>query len=166
MTAETSEQRPDVVAVAVDPLVDGARRLLEAHSPHERQDERELPTDGAREEDDSRGDRADDEDRLRPDVGADRVAADREQEPDPASRSVTAPPSARSSSTEPVIGVIWPGWRRDVSKIREASPPTEVGRIWPTAYETKYARVSQATALVDAADVAAAAATATPSAAR
>ena len=69
----------------------------------------------------------------------------------PASKSVTAPPSARSSSTEPVIGVIWPGCRREVSKIREASPPTEVGSTWPTAYETKYARVSHAQALVDAA---------------
>ena len=55
----------------------------------------------------------------------------------PASSSVTAPPSDRSSRTEPVIGVICPGWRRDVSKIRDASPPTDVGSTWPTAYETK-----------------------------
>ena len=35
-----------------------------------------------------------------------------------------------------------PGWRFDVSKIRTASPPIDVGRIWPAVYETKYARVS------------------------
>ena len=35
-----------------------------------------------------------------------------------------------------------PGCRFDVSKIRTASPPIEVGRIWPAVYETKYARVS------------------------
>ena len=35
-----------------------------------------------------------------------------------------------------------PGWRLAVSKIRIASPPIEVGRIWPAVYETKYARVS------------------------
>ena len=39
----------------------------------------------------------------------------------------------RSISTELVIGVICPGWRRVVSKIRDASPPTDVGSTWPTA---------------------------------
>ena len=75
----------------------------------------------------------DDEERLDPEVGADRVATDREHQADAASTSVTAPPSARSRSTEPAIGKSRPGWRRVVSKMRDASPPTDVGSTCPTA---------------------------------
>jgi hypothetical protein len=50
-----------------------------------------------------------------------------------ASRSVAAPPIARSSTTEPAIVPVLPGWRRAVSKMRAASPPTAVGSTWLAA---------------------------------
>src|SRR3954447_3712060 len=76
------QQRARGVAVAVDAVVDRARRLLDAEAAGEQHQEREPPSCGVREEDDPGGDRQHDEDRLRPQVGTDRVAADREQEAD------------------------------------------------------------------------------------
>ena len=46
------------------------------------------------------------------------------------------PPSSRSSSTEPVAALRAAGWRREVSKIRIASPPIPVGSTWPTVWAT------------------------------
>ena len=72
--------------------------------------------------------------------------------PTPASSSVTAPPIARSSSTEPAIGEPKPGMAlassRRCARRRRRPPSAAPG---PTAYETKYARVSQRERLEDAA---------------
>ena len=98
--------------------------------------------------------------------GADRVAADREQEADARQQQRHRAAERALEQHRARDRRDLPGWRRAVSKMREASPPTDVGRIWPQAYETKYARVSHEHALVDAARARAAAASATPSAAR
>jgi len=37
-----------------------------------------------------------------------------------------------------------PGWRRELSKMRDASPPTALGSTWPAVYDTKYARLHHA----------------------
>ncbi len=50
---------------------------------------------------------------------------------------VAAPPSPRSSRTIAGHVARAPGWRREVSTTRTASPPIAVGRICPAAYETK-----------------------------
>src|SRR6476469_5188405 len=73
------EQCPRMVAVAVNSLVDGARRTFDPKATRRRQRERESLAHGAREEDEPGQDHGDDEDRLGPEVGVDRVAPDREQ---------------------------------------------------------------------------------------
>src|SRR5581483_278119 len=76
------EQRPRVLAVAVEAVVDGARRGLDAEPAGERDEEREPAPDRTREEDEADGHGCNDEERLDPEVRTDRVAAEREQEPD------------------------------------------------------------------------------------
>ena len=88
-------------------------------------------------------DRADDEQRLDPQVGADVVVADREREADRSERErrgAAERPLEQHGAGDVAAAA---GVARDVSKIRIASPPIAVGRTWPAAYETKYARVSQ-----------------------
>src|SRR5262245_54207554 len=74
------DEGPGMVAVAVDAVVDGPCGRLEAQPSGEGKEEREPAPDATREEDDAGPDRQHDEDRLGPEVGADRVAADREQD--------------------------------------------------------------------------------------
>src|SRR5581483_6494811 len=76
------EERPRVVAVAVDPLVDGADRPFDARALQVRNGEAQHAPHAAREEDDARDRRQYDEESLDPEVGAYVVAADREHEAD------------------------------------------------------------------------------------
>ena len=72
-----------MVAVAVDAVVDRPRRHLEPEPPRVREQEREPAPHGAREEDEARSQRGDDEEHLDPEIRPDRVAPDREQQPHP-----------------------------------------------------------------------------------
>src|SRR3954447_4168904 len=76
------EQRPGVLAIAVNPLVDGTRGPLDAEALCDRQSERQAPPHRAGEEDESGQDRCDHEDRLGPQVGPDRVPPNRQEEAD------------------------------------------------------------------------------------
>ena len=71
-----------MVAVGVDALVGGADRPLDPDQAQERHRLREQRPDAAREERDREHDRRDHEGALDPEVGADRVVADREHEAD------------------------------------------------------------------------------------
>src|SRR3954451_15686695 len=75
-----------MAAVGVDPLVDGAQRLLDADLAEERDAPRERASDPAREEHEPEEDRRDHEAELDPEVRADVVPADREYEPDAGER--------------------------------------------------------------------------------
>ena len=79
MIPATDEQRARVVPVAVDPLVERPRGPLDP-KPAQRPDRPPQVTARPLREDERPGhDRADDEERLDPEVRADRVVADREQ---------------------------------------------------------------------------------------
>ena len=131
--------RPSAVAERVDAVVERAHRPLEpqpragaAASAQQR------PRRAGEEEERRAASVAEDEHALDPEVGADVVPAEREQEADrseedgrrAAERALEQDDRRRSAPSRA-------GWRRDVSRIRTASPPIEVGRICPAVYATK-----------------------------
>ena len=71
--------------------------------------------------------------------------------PNPARASVAKPPSTRSTITEPAIAPRACRCRRLTSTIRVASPPSEVGRSWPSAYDTSVGPEQSGVRLVHAA---------------
>ena len=89
----------------------------------------------AREERDAERDRREDEGALDPEVGADVVVADREHEADRRERERRRAAERALEQDGAGDGPPLPGWRRDVSKIRIASPPIEVGSTCPAVYE-------------------------------
>ena len=140
-----SPQQARVTAEVLDAVVERAQRALEPDARAAARRREQRPRASARRTG-REHERAEDERALEPEVGADVVAADREQEADGAEQHRRRAAERALEQDDRGIAPTRPGWRREVSRIRTASPPIEVGRTWPAVYETKYARVSQATA--------------------
>ena len=133
MIAQTVSRTRALVAVGVHRLVDLRREPVEPDEGEQRLSQTQQRTSALREEQEAEEGRRDDEDRLDPEVGADVVVADREQEADRGEHQRRGAADRPLERTEAAAVSPWPGCRRAVSKMRTASPPIEVGSTWPAA---------------------------------
>ena len=120
-----------MAAKVVDAVVERAHRLLDPQAHEQRPRTPKQRPGAAGEEQEGEKERPEDEQPLEPQVRADVVVADREHEPDRAEQHRPSPAERRARGARSrVMSPTRPGWRRDVSKMRIASPPIDVGSTW------------------------------------